>query len=148
VGWVDALRGKTVGLDTAPLIYFIEQSPGRIEKLRPFFAAAGRGEFRLTTSFVTLVEVLVQPLRNGRVDIAHAYRDILLRSPALRAVPLDKQVAEEAARLRAVHSLRTPDAIQVATAVQSGASHFLTNDAALAQISGITVLLLDALPET
>jgi len=40
VGWVDALRGKTVGLDTAPLIYFIEQSPGRIEKLRPFFAAA------------------------------------------------------------------------------------------------------------
>jgi len=66
VGWVDALRGKTVGLDTAPLIYFIEQSPVRIEKLRPFFASAGRGDFRLTTSFITLVEVLVQPLRNGR----------------------------------------------------------------------------------
>jgi predicted nucleic acid-binding protein len=44
--------------------------------------------------------------------------------------------------------LRTPDAIQVATAIQSGASHFLTNDAALAQISGISVLVLDALPES
>jgi predicted nucleic acid-binding protein len=43
--------------------------------------------------------------------------------------------------------LRTPDAIQVATAIQSGASHFLTNDAALAQIPGISVLVLDALPE-
>ena len=125
MGWVDALRGKTVGLDTAPLINFIEQGPGRIEKLRPFFAAAGRGDLRLATSFITLVEVLVQPLRSGREDLAHAYRDILLRSPALRAIPFDRQAAEEAARLRAVHRLRTPDAIQVAAALQSGASHFL-----------------------
>jgi predicted nucleic acid-binding protein len=132
VGWVDALRGKTVGLDTAPLIYFIEQSSGRIEKLRPFFAAAGRGDLRLVTSFITLVEVLVQPLRSGREDLVNAYRDILRRSPALRAIPFDRQAAEEAARLRAVHRLRTPDAIQVATAILSGASHFLTNAAALA----------------
>ncbi len=74
MGWVDALRGKTVGLVTAPLIYFIEQSPGRIEKLRPFLAVAGRGDFRIATSLVTLVEVLVQPLRNGRDDLARAYR--------------------------------------------------------------------------
>jgi len=92
------VTGKTVGLDTAPLIYFIEQSSGRIEKLRPFFAAAGRGDLRLVTSFITLVEVLVQPLRNGREDLAHAYRDILLHSPAMRAIAFDRQAAEEAAR--------------------------------------------------
>jgi len=96
VGWVDALRGKTVGLDTAPLIYFIEQSPRRIEKLRPFFAAAGREHFRLTTSVITLLEVLVHPLRNGRFDLVRAYRDILLRSPALRAIAFDPRAAEEA----------------------------------------------------
>ena len=147
MGWVAALRGKTVGLDTAPLIYFIEQSPGRIEKLPPFFAAAGRDHFRLTTSVITLLEVLVHPLRNGREDLVRAYRDILLRSPALRAIPFDPRAAEEAARLRAAHNLRTPDAIPVATAIQSGASHFLTNDATLARVSGISVLVLDALPE-
>ena len=90
----------------------------------------------------------MQPLRSGREDLVNAYRDILRRSPALRAIPFDRQAAEEAARLRAVHRLRTPDAIQVATAILSGASHFLTNDAALAQISGISVLVLDALPES
>ena len=105
MGWVDALRGKTVGLDTAPLIYFIEQSPGRIEKLRPFFAAAGRGNFRLVTSLITLVEVLAQPLRRGRDDLAAEYRDILLRSASLQIVPLDECIAEEAARLRAIHNL-------------------------------------------
>jgi predicted nucleic acid-binding protein len=142
------VTGTTVGPDTAPLIYFIEQSPGRIEKLRPFFAAASREDFRLTTSVITLLEVLAQPLRSGREDIARAYRDILLRSPALRAIPCDQRTAEEAARLRAAHNLRTPDAIQVATAILSEASHFLTNDAALARIPGISVLVLDALPET
>ena len=85
-------------------------------------------------------------LRNGREDLANAYREILLRSPALRAIPLDQQAAEAAARLRAVYNLRTPDAIQIATAIQSGASHFLTNDITLAQVSGISVFLLDDLP--
>jgi predicted nucleic acid-binding protein len=99
------------------------------------------------TSFITLVEVLVQPLRNGREDLVNAYRDILLRSPALRAIPFDRQAAEEAARLRAVHRLRTPDAIQVATASSRGPRIVLTNDAASHKISGISVLVLDALPK-
>lgn len=65
----------------------------------------------------------------------------------LQVVPLDQRVAEEAAQLRAIQDLRTPDAIQVATAVRTGASHFLTNDSALGRLSGISVLVLDALPE-
>ena len=68
--WIDALRGATVGLDTAPLIYFIERHPTYVEKPRPFFAATERCEFQLATSFVTLLEVLVRPLRTGRDDLA------------------------------------------------------------------------------
>ncbi len=79
MGWVDGLRGKTVALDTAPLIYFIEQDPARIAKLKPFFAAAESGHIRLVTSPITLIEVLVQPLRTGHDDLARAYREILLR---------------------------------------------------------------------
>ena len=47
-----------------------------------------------------------------------------------------------AARLRATHSLRTPDAIQMATALQAGASFFLTNDRRLRSIEGMTVLVV------
>jgi len=49
VEWIDALAGETVGLDSAPLIYFIEQDPQRAAKLRPFFAAAEGGQFRIVT---------------------------------------------------------------------------------------------------
>ena len=37
--WLTSFRGKIVGLDTAPLIYFIEKHPERVAKLRAFFAA-------------------------------------------------------------------------------------------------------------
>jgi predicted nucleic acid-binding protein len=146
VEWINALRGSTVGLDTGPLIYYIEEHPVFLTKISPFFEAAERNEFRIVTSLVTLIEVLVHPLREGRPELAKEYRNILLQSSALTAIPLDEGIAEEAAALRARHNLRTPDSIQLATAIRSGASWFLTNDAALANLSEISVLVLKQLP--
>lgn len=97
------------------------------------------------TSYVTLIEVLVHPLREGRSELAEEYRNILLQSPALTAVSLDEGIAEESAGLRARYGIRTPDAIQLATAIRSGASWFLTNDAELANLPEISVLVLKQL---
>lgn len=144
--WIEALRGSTVGLDTGPLIYYIEEHPTFLTKVRPFFEAAERNEFRIVTSFITLIEVLVHPLRVGRPELAEDYRNILLQSPVLTAIPIDEEISEEAARLRARHNLRTPDAIQLATAIHSGASWFLTSDTDLARVPGISVLVLQQLP--
>jgi predicted nucleic acid-binding protein len=146
VEWIEALRGSTVGLDTGPLIYYIEEHPVFLAKIKPFFEAAERNEFRMVTSFVTLIEVLIHPLREGWPELAEEYRNILLQSSALTAIALDEGIAEEAAELRARHNLRTPDAIQLATAIRSGASWFLTNDSALANLIEIPVLVLKQLP--
>ena len=145
MGWVDSLRGSIVGLDTGPLIYFIEEHAENLARVAPFFEAADRGEFRVVTSLVTLVEVRVHPLREGQHDLAQQYRDLLLQSENLRAVPLDESIAEQAAELRARHKLRTPDAIQLATALRSGASWFFTNDADLPEVPGISMLVLKRL---
>ncbi len=48
--WIEALRGSTVGLDTGPLIYYIEEHATFLAKIGPFFAAAERNEFRIVTS--------------------------------------------------------------------------------------------------
>jgi predicted nucleic acid-binding protein len=145
LGWIDDLQGGTVGLDTAPLIYFIERHHSRAAKLKPFFAAAERREFRIVTSFVTLIEVLVQPFRNGRKDLVDEYRDILLRSNSVTAMAVDEEIAEEASRLRAQYGLKVPDAIQLATAKVGGAGWFLTNDANLPFMPGIKLLVVDRL---
>ena len=39
MGWVEDLRGKTVGLDTSPLIFYIEEHVIYCDVLDPFFEA-------------------------------------------------------------------------------------------------------------
>lgn len=143
--WIELLRGKVVGLDTTPLIYFVEENEAYLGIIRPFFEAMDKGEFRVVTSMVTLLEVLVHPLRYGDSFLAQQYRDILLHARGLTTLPLSQDIAEEAARLRAVYNIRTPDAIQVATAIQAGAQFFLTNDERLPTFPELKVLILSRL---
>lgn len=142
--WISVLRGKTVGLDTAPLIYFIEENPAYLEAAKLFFEAMDRGDFTVVTSTVTLLEVLVHPLRSNNAALAAEYRDILLNSK-LMTVEVSSTIAEQAARLRASYNIRTPDAIQISAALNAGATHFFTNDIRLPEIPAMQILSLDAL---
>ena len=142
--WINDLQGKTVGLDTAPLIYFIEENPTYIETVRLFFEAMDRGSFLVVTSTVTLLEVLVHPLRSNNKELAAEYRDILLNSK-LMTLEVSSVIAEQAAQLRATHNIRTPDAIQISAALQAGATHFFTNDIRLPDIPSIQILPIDTL---
>src|SRR5215831_6165439 len=108
------------------LIYFIERHPVYLPVIRPFFAALDRGEFEAVTSVLTLLEVLVHPIRRGDTALAQQYRDILLRAAGLTTFTITAAIAERAATLRAGQNLRTPDALQVATALEAKATAFLT----------------------
>lgn len=143
--WIAQLQGYVVGLDSAPLIYFIEQNAAYLEMMRLFFRALNQGEFRAVTSVVTLPEVLVYPLRQGNTTLAQQYRDILFNAEGLTTIQVSPDIAEVAAQLRAIHNLRTPDAVQMATAICEGASFFLTNDARLPSLPGLEVLVLEEL---
>src|SRR5450631_3145679 len=146
MGWIEELRGKIVGMDTAPLICFIEENPTYIEIVDPFFEAVERNEFSVVTSIVTLLEVLVHPIRAGDSKLAQRYRDLLLHSKGLATISLTQEIAEEAARLRGTYrKIRTPDAIHIATAINANASFFLTNDMSLPSLSNLKMLQLDEL---
>ncbi len=142
MGWVEDLQGKTVGLDTAPLIFFIEKHDVYVGVVRPFFQAVDRGEIRVVTSTVTLLEVLVHPIRRGDESLAHQYNDILLTSPHISTMPVTPATAQAAAELRVDHNLKTPDAIQLAVAMTNHAVAFLTNDRDYGSVSGIDVIKL------
>lgn len=81
--WIAQLQGQVVGLDTGPLIYFIERNSTYLEMTRLFFRALNRGEFRVVTSVLTLLEVLIYPLRQGDTTLAQQYRDILFNDEGL-----------------------------------------------------------------
>lgn len=144
MGWLAQLHGQIIGLDTAPVIYYIEEHPTYLPLVTSFFAAVAQGDVAVVTSVITLLEVLIQPLRRGATSLAAQYREVLLMSQGITLHTVSVAIAEEAARLRAAYGLRTPDAIQVATAIAGGASAFLTNDARLSLIPDIRIVLLDA----
>jgi hypothetical protein len=63
MGIIKKLKSKTVFLDTAPLIYYIEENRNYSPFLNKLFLANSKGEFLFQTSVITLLEVLVHPLR-------------------------------------------------------------------------------------
>jgi predicted nucleic acid-binding protein len=143
--WLAQLHGQIVGLDTALLIYFIEENPNYLNLTDAFFETLFRGEFTVITSVLTITEVLVYPLRQGNTILAQQYRDILFNSQGLTTIEVSPDIAETAAQLRATYNLRTPDAIQIATTIRGGASFFLTNDARLPSLPDLSVLVLEHL---
>lgn len=138
-------RHRCLAADTMVFIYYLEDHPRYAPLLQPLFQAWEEGRVAGVTSVLTLLEILVKPLREGRPAVARDYRDLLTTYPHLALVPVDAEIAERAADLRARYGLRPPDALQVATALHAGATAFLTNDARLKAVRELEVVLLDEL---
>ncbi|MFN5171237.1 MAG: type II toxin-antitoxin system VapC family toxin [Cyclobacteriaceae bacterium] len=136
------LPGSKVFFDTPAFIYFCEERQPYLEKLTELFDRNDRGDFQILTSTVTLIEVLTLPLRQGAWQLASEYQEIISNSPFIFVVPLDVAIARKAADLRAAYGLQTPDAIQLATAISSGCTAFLTNDQQLSVVKEINVIQL------
>ena len=136
-----------VAVDTAPLIYFVEQHPSYLETVRPIFRAISNGELSGVTSTLTLTELLVHPLDKGRPDLASRYRTLLEKSDHFELASISAAIGTRAAQIRADFGFRTPDALQLATAVVRECDIFLTNDQQLTQYNHVeTVLVSDIDP--
>ncbi len=141
-----ALRGvQKLGIDAAPFIYFVESGSQATAALRIIFNRLGAGRLVGVTSAVTITETMVLGFRGANDELNQAYRKLLLESENIQVLPVDVIVAEEAARLRADYNLKTPDALQIATALSAGCEAFLTNDEALRRVGEVRVLVLKEL---
>lgn len=146
MGLITFSAGTRVAIDTNVLVYTVERIQPYMSALSPLWESAERGDVHVVVSALALTEVLVRPLQMGDAQMETAYRRLLLDSEALQLEPIDTRVLELAASLRASYSsLKTPDAIHLATAMSCGCGCFLTNDRQLRHVSGLEVLVLDEL---
>ena len=147
MGLIEELKPGPVALDTAIFIYFVEEEPRYLRLVKPIFEAIDRGVIEGVASSLTFLEVLVQPYRADNLALAERYEAFLTRSRGLRLIEIDRAVLRGAAQLRAKANLKPPDSIQLATALATYCSAFLTNDRAVPAIPGLKVLQLrDYLP--
>ncbi|HSF47769.1 MAG TPA: PIN domain-containing protein [Burkholderiales bacterium] len=133
-------EGAALTIDSAPIIYYLEDHPVYADRFAPVFDAVAEGRIQAVISAVTLAEVLSGPLASGNEVLATQYREVLCRSPGWQMYPVDEEVAETGARMRIRYKLRLPDAIQIATAIVTRSHALVTHDAKLGKIRDITVL--------
>jgi predicted nucleic acid-binding protein len=136
---------QTLSIDTSPFIYLVEKHPIYEERVVAIFGQVGVGRVQVVTSMLTLTEVLMMPLIKKQSHYVREYREMLLNTQSILSVEVDKTIAERAAELRAKYGLKTPDALHVATALETGCQAFLTNDMELKRVSEIQILVLDEL---
>ena len=134
------LKSQAIFLDTAPLTYFMEGNTGYQPELINFFSAFDKREFSILTSTLTLLEVLVQPIKLNRLDLVGKYKKILSSASGIKIIDMTPGIAYRAAELRAKYNLKTPDSIQVGTALEYEAQYFLTNDLRLKIVKEIKTI--------
>jgi len=139
-----ALSGP-IYLDTNIFIYALEGYPVFRPILTALFESLDRHELTAVTSELTLAEALVKPLLDQHAEREAAYLHVLQSTSSLLVVPVSRAVLIAAARLRAEAKLKLLDAIHVATAQLSACSTFLTNDARIPSVPGLTFQQLSQL---
>ncbi len=135
-----------IALDTTIFIYHFEANRRYLALTTELFAGVEAGIWSAVLSTVSIMEILVHPWKLNAGAVAAEYEALIVNFPNLSIADVTRDVAREAARLRATLNLRPPDALVVATAIIHEATAFVTNDRTLARArTRFDVLLLDEL---
>ena len=131
---------KCIALDSCILIYHLEGDERFAPAAREIIEVLEAGRTRAIISTLALLEIQVAPYRRKAEDLADSYYALLRQLKNCRWVDMTYEIADRAAQLRAKYRLATPDAIHVATAIESGAAAFVTNDSDLPEMDEIQLV--------
>ena len=136
---------RRIALDTSVFIYQLEANPRYVGLTDPIFSWLERPGHAALTSTITMTELLVQPYRDSGEQRADEIYALLATYPNLEWIAPNLEIADIAARIRAAHRMRTPDAVQAATAVHGQVTGLVTNDPVFTRVEAFETLLLEHL---
>ena len=136
--WGGIGNGDLVLVDSAPLIYLLDDHPEFAPRFEGLFEAYEQGQVQIAISTIAIAEVLAGPFKHGKDVLAKRYETAL---GGFEVVPVSQDIAVTAARLRATTGLRLPDALQAATALQIGAVALVSHDRDFSRLEGLRVLM-------
>ena len=135
---------EKVFFDTAPFIYLIENNPTFYQIVDDLIIELVKSNAIFYTSVLTQTEFSVQPMKLERFDLITDYEK-LISEMEFSVISINISIAKRAAELRAKYqSLKTLDALQLATALDSHCNQFITNDKGLKRIdeNGMKIVVI------
>lgn len=136
-------RHRRIALDTSVFIYQLEGNARYLALTDCVFSWVERTGHEALTSTITMTELLVPSYRSNDEHRVDAFYGLLSTYPNLQWIAPDLEAADLAAKLRAAYRLRTPDALQAATALRAQATGLITNDPIFARIGELETAILD-----
>jgi predicted nucleic acid-binding protein len=115
-------------LDTNTIIYFLDGVSEFVDLLAPLFEMIELGQIKANVSVISEAELLVKPYRDNIQDALEVIRFFLDEFPNLKVIPVSREIADQAAKIRADLGIKLPDAIILATALQNQCDLLLGND--------------------
>lgn len=136
---------KRVFVDTAPIIYYLENHPVYTEVVKRFFAKCISENIRIVTSALTIEEYFVFPYSSGKMEYVDNFKRFI-KYMNIEIVDIDSKIAEQGAKIRSRYkAFKAMDALQIATAIVSGCDMFFTNDKQLRQEKELSCMTIDDL---
>ena len=135
----------SVLLDTSVFIYYLEAVEPYCFLAEEIFNDIVDGNIRGFLSAISVTEFVTKPLADGKLTDIERFKRFL-SSLSIQVLTGTYEIAERAGKLRSQYpSVRTPDALIVATALESGCDIFVTNDKELKKLEacGLTVTVLE-----
>lgn len=124
---------KRVFVDTAPIIYYLENHPQYKDSIIKFFTMCMEKNIQVITSTITIEEYLVFPYSSGKMELTDNFKRFL-EYMHVEVVDINSTIAEQGAKIRGQYkNFKAMDALQIATAIISGCDMFFTNDKQLRQ---------------
>ena len=128
------LQYQCVFLDSAPLIYHLEDIEPYSTLTAEVITALANGNMEGVLSTVSITELLTKPFKEGKDRQIAVFEAFVFSLPQIRLIAPTYSIARSAARLRGQYGLRTPDALLFSTAQEEGCDAFLTNDTRLRKL--------------
>ncbi len=134
---------RHIGLDSMCFIYQFTKHPVFSQLTKNILSQLEDNRINAVTSMVTVVEIFVHEEKIGDPFTIQTYEHSLRSIPNLELITIDWNIARFASKLRSKYKvLRTPDALQIASAILSGCNGFITNDAKLKKVKELKVINL------
>lgn len=133
------INHKLVALDSNIFIYNLEENPGFVKFTDIIFQNLSANKLKATTSILSLTEILSYPKTE---TVVKEITSDFFSTPNLLVLEVNREVALEAARIRRKYAYRLPDSIQLATALVTKATAFITNDSRLKRFKELKIILI------
>lgn len=130
-------------MDSSIFIYHLEANPKYVALSDVVFSWLGDPASQAVTAAISMTEILVPHYRNSDQRLVDDFYALFSTYPDLEWIPIGLEVADIAARVRAHHNLRTPDALHAAAALHAHATALVTNDPVFRRVEGFATVVLD-----